>query len=447
MSGNNSFIQLNAPPSKSLSHRALLAAGLARGVSRLENVLVSDDILATRDCLQSLGARITGTDSAPVIQGLEGRIFVQGDRPVRLDVGESGTTCRLVAAITAAGEGSFEIFGRGRMHERPIISLGESLQSQGVVFQYLQDHGCPPLRVHTSGLPGGEIAVSLEESSQYLSGLLLAGTMARSTLVIGISGEKVVSWPYVDLTLQVMEHFENAPEVQVLKNGQWQKAGPDRADSARPGQIRFAVHPGVFSPAAYRVEGDFSNASYLLAAGAIGDFPVEVSGLEMHSRQGDRRILDILKLMGAEVSSTAKGILVRRNRLQGVDLDMGTCPDLVPTVAVVASMARGRTRISNVRHLRIKESDRLAGVQQEISRAGCTCLLREDGLDIEPGALPRGRTVEFHTYGDHRMAMSLVLYELAGVRAALDNPSCVNKSFPGFWEEWVKVRRAYSISG
>ena len=441
------IITLNAPPSKSVSHRALLAAGLAGGISELENVLVSEDILRTRECLAALGAKFSGDDSAPVVQGLGGRIKAPSLDPVQLDVGESGTTCRLLAAIVSAGQGSFEISGAGRMHERPIKSLGLSLEGQGVRFKYLGLDGCPPVRIETSGLPGGVITVGMEESSQYLSGMLMAATMAGSSLVINIGGKKVVSWPYVHLTLQTMQRFGHPARLQVLRDGKWLDEDPDRVEKVVPGKIRFVVQPGVLSPVKYRVEGDYSNASYLLAAGAVGEMPVEVAGLDMQSRQGDRRILEILRSMGAEVESSEQGVMVSPVKLHGVDLDMGTCPDLVPTVAVLASMAAGTTRISNVAHLRIKESDRLAGVQQEVIRAGCRCDLREDGLVIEPSSLARGEKVEFCTYGDHRMAMSLSLYELAGIKAVLDHPGCVNKSFPGFWDEWSKVRRAYGISG
>ncbi len=443
---NETLINLNAPASKSLSHRALLAAGLARGVCELENVLDSEDIRRTRDCLEALGAGISGQGSSLSVNGLSGNIISHTSKPVRLDVGESGTTCRLMAAIVAAGRGIFEISGRGRMHERPIHSLAQSLESQGVVFNYLDRFGCPPLRIETKGLPGGEITVFLEESSQYLSGVLLAATMAGSALTIGIGGQKVVSWPYVSLTLQVMESFGITPEVQVVREGMRQDVHSDGLDCIKPGAVRFIVRPGMFSAVRYRVEGDFSNASYLLAAGAVGEHPVVVSGLDEDSRQGDRRILDILRLMGAEVERGGQGILVRKRDLQAVHLDMGTCPDLVPTVAVMASMSRGKTVITNVRHLRIKESDRLAGVYNEISRTGCTCTLKEDGLEIESTGIPQGGTIEFRTYGDHRMAMSLSLYELAGIKVVLDNPGCVNKSFPGFWDEWSKVRRAYNIS-
>ncbi len=441
MNNNTEPFVLNAPPSKSMSHRALLVAGLARGESRLSNILVSDDLTHTRACLQALGADISDADGDIVVRGVSGNISARNGQTVLLDVGESGTTCRLVAAIAAAGRGSFEISGRGRMHQRPIRSLEAALAPLGVDFQYLGLDGCPPVLISSSGLSGGETDISLDDSSQYLSGILLASTMAEDRLTINIAGQKVVSWPYVNLTLQVMEEFGIVPEIQVWQQKAWHKAGAQQIDKVEPGQVRFIVSPGFFSSRDYQVEGDFSNGSYLLAAGALGRKAVLVQGLNSESRQGDKAILDILEKMGAEVKRSDQGIMVRGGSLKGLDLDMGASPDLVPTVAVLASLARGRTRISNVAHLKIKESDRLLGVYNEVSKTGCRCELLDDGLVIDPVEIQKGSKIDFSTYDDHRMAMSLSLYELAGIRVHLDNPGCVNKSFPGFWHEWEKVRK------
>jgi 3-phosphoshikimate 1-carboxyvinyltransferase len=436
-------IILNAPASKSMSHRALLVAGLARGNSSIRNVLKSDDLSHTRMCLEALGVEISGSGTDLDVKGIAGRIASRPGKIVRLDVGESGTTCRLVAGIVAAGQGEFEISGRGRMHQRPIKSLDTALTPLGVEFRYPGLDGCPPVVISSKGLPGGEINISLDDSSQYLSGVLLASTMAGGLVTINICGKKVVSWPYVNLTLQVMEEFGCVPEIQVLENSSWKKAGAFEITTVHPGRLRFMIRPMVFAARDYQVEGDFSNASYLLASGAIGPGPVLVRGLNIQSRQGDKAILDILKKMGALVEGSDQGIMVSAQRLRGVDLDMGHCPDLVPTVAVLASLAQGRTRISNVAHLKIKESDRLKGVYNEISRTGCSCQLLDDGLVIEPAGVEKGREIDFSTYDDHRMAMSLSLYELAGIKPVLDNPGCVDKSFPGFWEQWAIIRKAY----
>ncbi len=445
MNDKTTPIILRAPSSKSMSHRALLIAGLAEGESRLKNVLASDDLTHTRTCLQAMGTEIYESGPDLLVRGVGGKISAHPGKKVLLDVGESGTTCRLVAAIAAAGEGVFEIYGRGRMHQRPVKSLETALGPLGVDFRYSGLDGCPPVIISSQGLPGGVIDISLDDSSQYLSGILLASTMARDQVIINIAGSKVVSWPYVNLTLQVMEEFGLVPAIQVFENNSWKTVPASGITKARPGQVRFIVQPMVFQARDYLVEGDFSNASYLLASGAIGRIPVLVQGLNPESRQGDKAILDILSKMGALVEKSDEGIMVRCRSLKGVDLDMGASPDLVPTVAVLASLAQGRTRISGVAHLKIKESDRLSGVYNEISRTGCKCELLDDGLIINPVRIDNGQAIEFSTYDDHRMAMSLSLYELTGIKTSLDNPGCVNKSFPGFWDEWEKVRRAYGL--
>jgi 3-phosphoshikimate 1-carboxyvinyltransferase len=446
MKNNLDPVILKAPSSKSMSHRALLVAGLADGLSRLGNILFSDDLSHTRMCLQAIGAEIFESGPDLMVKGVGGRISAAPGEKVLLDVGESGTTCRLLAAIVAGGKGEFEIKGRGRMHQRPVKSLDTALSPQGVVFKYSGLDGCPPLVISSQSLPGGEINISLDDSSQYLSGILLASTMAGDETVINITGQKVVSWPYVNLTLQIMEEFGYVPEIQFFENSQWKTARPSEIRQVEPGKLRFIVRPMTFPARDYHVEGDFSNASYLLASGAVGHKPVLVQGLNPDSRQGDKAILEILEKMGAVVEKNDQGILVQKRELRGIELDMGSCPDLVPTVAVLASMASGTTRISNVAHLKIKESDRLKGVYNEISRTGCRCELLDDGLIISPAGIQGPMEIEFLTYDDHRMAMSLSLYELTGIKAVLDNPGCVNKSFPGFWDEWEKVRRAHNVS-
>ncbi|HKI82676.1 MAG TPA: 3-phosphoshikimate 1-carboxyvinyltransferase, partial [Pseudodesulfovibrio sp.] len=201
----------------------------------------------------------------------------------------------------------------------------------------------------------------------------------------------------------------------------------------------FIVQPTGYQNTGYAVEGDWSNASYFLAAGAVGPRPVMIKGLAADSLQGDRAIMDILSQMGATIKVNFDGILVEPGRLRGVEVDMGRCPDLVPTVAAVAAFATSPTTIVNVAHLRIKETDRLAACAAEVARTGCQTETTDDSLILRPSALPRGREVSFKTYNDHRLAMSMSLFELAGVKVTLDNPACVGKSFPGFFDEWKKI--------
>jgi 3-phosphoshikimate 1-carboxyvinyltransferase len=431
-----------APPSKSLSHRAVIAAALADGTSQLKGVLDSDDLRRTREALVATGCVIEEEGDVLSVRGRSDG--PQGGRGVSLNMHESGTSCRLLTAVVVAGRGQFRIHGAPRLHDRPLGGLIDALAEQQVHFLYEAREGYPPVVLTTTGLPGGEVHISLSESSQYLSGLLLAAPLARQPLTVNIVGDQVVSWPYVALTAQVMADFGVPCQIEQLQRGQWREVSVANPGPVRGGETRFLVRPGSYRAQPYQVEGDWSNASYFLAAGAIGPRAVAMTGLRRDSLQGDREILGILEAMGAHVQWRDDVVTVSPSQLRGVDVDMGSCPDLVPTVAVLACFAEGETTISNVAHLRLKECDRLAAPAAELAKVGCVCEVRDDGLRlVPPAASPRpaqGNDVNCATYGDHRMAMSLSLLELAGLEVHLDDPACVGKSFPGFWDSWRQVR-------
>jgi 3-phosphoshikimate 1-carboxyvinyltransferase len=430
-------IAVQVPASKSVSHRAVIAAALAPGSSILSNVLDSEDLRCTVHCLQALGAGIEVTsDGDLAVSGIDPRT-IAGNATVSLDVGESGTTCRLILPVAALGRVPCRVFGRGRMHQRPIQELARALSEQGCGVRYEDRPGCPPLVLTPHGLSGGRVEISLEQSSQYLSGLLLAAPYARFALTIAITGKTVLSWPYVALTLQVMQAFGRRARVQTCTQaGDWLDADWTGLTDIVPGGIRFIVPPGPYTPGRFQVEGDWSNASYFLAAGLLHPRGVRLLGLNPDSMQGDRQILDILRSMGAVPRVDQQEIALAPARLQGTDADMGYCPDLVPTVAVLAALAHSPTRITNVAHLRLKESDRAQAMATELGRIGTRVDLREDGMIISPRPLPRNRRIRFCTYGDHRVAMSLSILGLAGIQVELDQPGCVAKSFPGFWDAW-----------
>lgn len=457
-------VTVSAPASKSLSHRALMAAALAGGVSRLSHVLESDDTARTRDVFAALGARFERTGpGAFTVSGLDGRVRShaesrsgQAKEPLSCYVGESGTTCRLVTAILAAGQGSFRIHGAGRMHERPLTDLASALIALGAGIRFEGKPGCPPLILDAHGLdasalPGGMVDIGSDESSQYLSGLLLAAPLGRG-LTIRLAGGKVVSWPYISLTLETMERFGIRFAVETLEDGIWKNADWRTLTQADPCKLRFRVQTGPYLPGTHAVEGDWSGASYFLAAGAIGPKAVRVRGLNRHSLQGDAALIGILERMGARMEwgsdDGAEAITVFPSPLRGLDVDMGHCPDLVPTVAATAAHAKGRTVIRNVAHLKIKESDRLQAPAEELRKVGCAVTVSGDGLIIEPPAggpkAPAGQT-PFSAHNDHRIAMSASLLGLpgltgsAGFAVPLDDPACVAKSFPHFWRLWEQV--------
>jgi 3-phosphoshikimate 1-carboxyvinyltransferase len=434
------LVNIHAPSSKSMSHRALIAASLAQGESHVQNVLRSQDLERTMDCLRVLGADIQEHQGGFRVRGIDWNS--QGPSgPCELDVGESGTTCRLITPLAALGRSPCRVFGRGRMHERPIRELTTALERLGSSFEWLGPAGCPPFVIKPGGLEGGELDISLEQSSQFLSGLLLAAPLARREMILNIGGSKAVSWPYVALTLQVMEQFGTVFEVQVRKDLTWRSVPWQTVTRAIPGELRFRIQPSAYQSRSFQVEGDWSNASYFLAAGTQLTGGLQVLNLKPDSVQGDAAIQDILTRMGARLEWNDAGLSVYPGALQGADLDMGACPDLVPTVAVLAALANGSTRIRNVAHLRLKESDRLQALAVEIRKTGCGVHLLEDGLEIRPDGGLRQGTVAFSSHDDHRIAMSLSLFGLAGIDVQLDNPDCVDKSFPDFWEHWQKLDR------
>ena len=458
-------VSVTAPASKSVSHRYLIGAALAQGTSTVRHTLESRDLERTRAILCAAGARMqtlpesTQASGAWRVEGMGGkpRGGAEG-APVSCDVEESGTTCRLLTAVLAAGEGEFRVHGAPRMHERPIVELTDALKKLGLSVTFEGKPDCPPLVLHAKGLDpalcGGEVTLGMDISSQYFSGLLLAAPMGPAPLTVTLGGQKAVSWPYVGLTLQCMTDYGIRFEVEtrtqahgpwsMLPTGAWRDL-----TAAIPDCLRITVHPGVYRAGEYTVEGDWSGASYLLAAGALGLRPVRVEGLRTDSLQGDRAMLDILQRMGARITMTPNSVTVYPSSLHGVDLDMGDCPDLVPTVAVLAAFAQGSTRISNVAHLRIKESDRISAPAQELAKAGVVIDQLSDGMLIHGLAgrgngkpayprLPEGVSLSAHN--DHRIAMSLALLGLrqpeVRIHDLLDDPTVVRKSFPQFWSIW-----------
>jgi 3-phosphoshikimate 1-carboxyvinyltransferase len=452
-------VTLTAPPSKSLSHRYLTGASLARGVSQVRHALDSADIARTRAVLCAAGARmrplpdndgweVTGMDGGP-------RGSADPARPLSCDVGESGTTCRLLTAVLAAGQGFFRIHGTQRMHERPIGELTSALARLGAGPSFEQTCGCPPLLLHACGLEpalcGGKLLLGMDDSSQYFSGLLLAAPLALGRLSLELAGSKVVSWPYVGLTLQCLTdfgidfHVETRPDAQqpwqTLPDDAWRSLA-----SVQPDCLRVLMQPGPYRAGIHTVEGDWSGAACLLAAGAVGRSPVCVTGLRADSLQGDRALLAVLRNMGARCLITRDAVTVYPSPLRGIEIDMGDCPDLVPTVAALAAFAHGDTRIRNVAHLKIKESDRISAPAAEMRKCGVEVEEFGDGLLVRGLGPARPRLPEetvLCAHNDHRMAMSLALLGLgagcARMQTRLDDPAVVGKSFPEFWDAWSKL--------
>ena len=400
------------PGSKSISNRALVAAALAEGESRLEGLLESEDIAVMRAALAALGAGLAPAGGAAwSVRGTAGRLRAPGRT---LDVRASGTAARFLTALATLAPGPVTVDGTPRLRERPVADLADALLRLGARLEVLGRGGCPPVRVHGGGLEGGAAPVDARRSSQTVSAILLVAPYARKDVRLELVEGALVSRPYVDLTLQVMRAF--GAEVR------WPEASALVVRAGRPYRARrFAVEP------------DASTAAYFFCAAAIAGGRVRVRGLPGDSAQADAGLPAVLERMGCRVLREPGAVEVRgpAGGLAGVDVDMNAMPDAVLALAVTAAFARGPTRIRNVAHLRLKESDRLAALEAELCKLGCRARAGRDELCIEPGPL-HGAAIE--TYDDHRMAMAFALAGLRVPGVVIRDPGCVAKSWPNYFE-------------
>jgi 3-phosphoshikimate 1-carboxyvinyltransferase len=402
-----------APPSKSVTQRALILAALASGPCTLLDPLESDDTQALAKALSDLGFVLVRSPGKWIIHGQGGRIPSLG---ATVSAGEAGTAARFLTALVCLGRGRFVVDGSPRMRQRPIQPLVDALRQLGVKVKYLQDRGCPPVEILAEGLKGGQVQVRGEQSSQFLSALLLVASKASSNLRLEPDGS-LASLPYLKLTAQVMEAFGVGPaELQ-----------PFAYAVDAPREVRGRE---------FQIEGDYSSAGYFFAAAAITAGRVRVENLHERSAQADREILGALEEMGCRVEASGGGWTVTGSELRPLRRDLSQMPDAAPTLAVTAMFARGKSVLTGLSTLRLKESDRVSALAKELSRLGAEVVEGSDFLEIAPRPL-RGAMVE--TYDDHRMAMSLALAGLQIPGVVVRNPQCVAKSFPGFWEEFARL--------
>ena len=408
--------EVHLPGSKSISNRALLLAVQAKGDTRILNLLDSEDTQLMCRALSALGVSLARQEDAWLVKGVGGPL-VKDDRRKELDLGLAGTALRPLTAALALGNGQFVLDGNARMRERPIGPLVDALNQLGADVGYVQATGYPPVRVRGRGLAGGRTQIDGSLSSQFLTAVLLAAPLARTPVQVEVAGE-LVSKPYIDMTLDLMARFG--------------------AEAHNLGHRSFAVaNRGYQSPDEYLVEGDASSASYFLAAGAIAGRGVRVLGVGGDSIQGDLGFVDVLAAMGAQVERRPASIAVRPGRLVGVQADLNQIPDAAMTVAVLALFAEGRTCIRNIGNWRIKETDRLAAMARELRKVGAQVEEGEDFLAIEPPARLQPAVID--TYGDHRMAMCFSLAALGGVPVRIQDPDCVRKTFPDYFEKFSSL--------
>ncbi|MGC8624265.1 MAG: 3-phosphoshikimate 1-carboxyvinyltransferase [Phycisphaerae bacterium] len=407
--------------SKSITNRALPLAAVASGTSVLAGVLFAEDTLRMLEALEKLGLTLTvdRPGQRVTIAGLGGKI---PNATAQLFCGNSGTTIRFLAAICAAAPGEYLLDGVERMRQRPIGELVDALRAVGAVVDYAGQPEFPPVRVG-GGLAGGKCRFSASQSSQYISAILMAAPLARQPVAVELIGP-VTSEPYVRMTLAMMEQF-----------GVTCRTAPG-ADSSCGGRVIAIPNDRGYQARSFAIEPDASNASYFLAAAAISPgSQVTIRGLGRDSLQGDVLFADVLRQMGADMRMESNAItLCGCRNLTGLTVNMNAIPDMVQTLAVVALFAQGSTRIYNVGNLRIKETDRLAALEKELSKLGAIVTTTSDSITIEPPAKPRAARIS--TYDDHRMAMA---FAVAGTRISgieIENPVCVEKTYPDFFRDF-----------
>ncbi|HUG92543.1 MAG TPA: 3-phosphoshikimate 1-carboxyvinyltransferase [Planctomycetaceae bacterium] len=413
--------RVRPPGSKSLTNRALVAAALADGRSRLAGVLDSDDTRVMIESLRRLGVEVRhGTAAAEaIVDGCRGRPPAPA---AELCLENSGTSIRFLTAVCTLGSGRFRLDGNARMRQRPIGDLVRALGALGAGAACEGGSDCPPVIVAADGLPGGTARVAGDLSSQFLSALLLAAPCARGPVELRVEGE-LVSQPYVEMTLGVMSRFGVDIERETTSSGV---------------PSLFRIRPAVYRACDYAIEPDASAASYFFAAAAITGGEVTVEGLSRDSLQGDLAFVRVLEQMGCGVRYEPNAVTVTGGRhgrsglLRGIDVDMNAISDTAQTLAAVAVFAEGPTRIRNIAHVRHKETDRIAAVASELRRLGIRADEHADGLTIHPGSV---QPAVVETYDDHRMAMSFALVGLRvpGIRIA--DPGCTAKTYPRFWDD------------
>lgn len=404
------------PGSKSLTNRALLIASLARGTSELTGVLDSVDTRVMTASLQQLGISIDADfDAGQLTVCGTGGTVPQSEAELWCE--NSGTSIRFLTALCALGVGPYRLDGNQRMRERPIAPLVEALSRAGVEIHCEQNNGCPPVIIAKGLRSLANLEVAGEISSQYLSGLLMIAPAAANEVEIRVTGE-LVSRPYIDMTLQIMRDF-GAILDEPLTN-------------------LFRIQPHGYQGQAYDIEPDASAASYFFAAAAITRGDITIEGLHRHSLQGDVQFVNALEQMGCQVVWGERSIRVIGRELRGIDIDMNAISDTAQTLACVAPFASGPTRIRNVAHNRVKETDRIFAVVTELQRAGIQAEEHEDGMTIHPGQ-PHPATI--HTYDDHRMAMSFALLGLKAPGIRIADPGCTAKTYPHYFEDLTRLCR------
>ena len=408
---------MQLPGSKSISNRTLLLAALAKGNTEIRGLLTSDDTDRMLEALNALGVKVSQTEQGIIVEGCNGDF---PNKQADLFLGNAGTAFRPLTAALAFSNGDYHLHGVPRMHERPIGHLVTALRSAGANIECLANNGFPPLQISPAALDVSKpIQIRGDVSSQFLTALLMALPLTGKQATIEVVGE-LISKPYIEITLNLMAKFG----VHVQRD-EWQQF-------TIPANSQYASLDTMY------VEGDASSASYFLAAGAIGG-TLNVQGVDAFSIQGDIKFAEALALMGGEITYGENFITTSKAaKIKAIDLDCNHIPDAAMTLAILALFADGTTTLRNIASWRVKETDRLTAMATELRKVGATVIEGEDYITITP---PEALTqnAEIDTYDDHRMAMCFSLVSLGGVPVTINDPNCVAKTFPTYFEVFANI--------
>jgi len=407
----NLNVETTASPSKAHTLRALIIGSLAEGTTVIKNPLLGQDQLNVISCLGKLGVKIDLTSNKIIVEGSGGKY-----RPVenQLNVGESGVGMNFLGAAANLSDKPVIITGSKRLSERPIDEVINGMRQLGCKIDYLDKEGFPPVKIYGGGIKGGNATIKGSKTSQYFSAIVISSPYAETSVTLNCI-DKMTEKPYFDISLQMMSEFG--------------------VEAVNKNYKQIIIPCGkIYSAREMTIEGDYSSASFFFLAAVICKSKVTIGGLRTDTKQGDKAFLNLIKKMGCKVSQTKNKISVQGGELAAIEQDMSNLPDLVPPTAIAAAFARGRSRLTNIGHLRLKECDRLSVMASELNKMDVSAECTEDSLIIEGTKQAHGAKIDPHN--DHRIAMSFAAAGLAVGEQIIENENCVAKSFPDFWERF-----------
>ncbi|RBQ22734.1 3-phosphoshikimate 1-carboxyvinyltransferase [Candidatus Methanobinarius endosymbioticus] len=432
---------VKAPPSKSYTHRAVIIASLAEGVSKLYDPLSSEDTLLSVNTCRKFGADIKTSNfnflrnnpNSNSYWEIKGTTKLENSSKDPIDLKNSGTTLRIMTSVAGLSDNKTIFTGDKSLKTRPMDMLLEALKPLGVNAYSILENGKPPIEI-TPGFIGGKTSIDGNISSQFISSLLIAGTVSEKGIDLEVKGD-FISKSYVAMTLDVMDKFGIEIETDLYTKHENCNMAEKKCSSTY-----FSIKPQKYIATDHVIEGDYSSASYLLGAIAILGGEITVKNLFKNSKQGDKLILDIIAKMGAKIMIDEDSVLLASNgNLHGIEIDLHNAPDLLPSVSVLGALSTGKTIMTGVKHARFKETDRIAKCVEELSKLGCNIKENEDGMEIIGGIdLEKGISTELNSHDDHRLAMA---FSLIGLKhdITIKDGNVFNVSFPNFMEAMAKI--------